>query len=413
MTELRKNRSWSDTFTSWLPKFNFRQRNQVDQEVKLNHSTVSAPAQFQTLRQGHVHSDHTYTQQQSQSHSDHQSDRHQDRAYASATGCRDTDKDLSHSDHQSDRHRDRAYAFATGCRDTDKDLEQGAYGDFQTQTDSEPEINHSTPIRSTNTYANSGKPRSSARKQRVHKTNAQVFTTQRSTNAEVTNMQRFTNTQGGADMQRFAQGFANAQRSPTAQRSTNARRFTSAHDSAIHNKHKAPVECNGQTEESEIEIAYVTRNFAAGDVLPCQSKRKTSVKSKRRSKPARLVNSDSEDSSSDSDCFEQEKPYKQMSFPKGRKLKDPKPFNGTSVEWSDYYKHFQTVADWNNWTSAERAKQLVMSFDGEAIKLLGELSDFVLQDYQLLVQELNRRYDPTERSSAWKIEFRNRYRKSK
>ena len=94
-----------------------------------------------------------------------------------------------------------------------------------------------------------------------------------------------------------------------------------------------------------------------------------------------------------------------MSFPKGRKLKDPNPFNGTSVEWSDYYKHFQTVADWNNWTSAERAKQLVMSFDGEAIKLLGELSDFVLQDYQLLGQELNRRYDPTERSSAWKIEF--------
>ena len=250
MTELRKNRSWSDTFTSWLPKFNFRQRNQVDQEVKLNHSTVSAPAQFQTLRQGHMHSDHTYSQQQSQSHSDHQSDRHQDRASApsSATGRRDTDKGPSHSDHHSDRHRDRADAFATGCRDTDTDLEQGAYGDFQTQTDSEPEINHSTPIRSTYTYAKSGKPRSSVRKQRVHKTNAQVLTnTQRSTNTEVTNMQRFTNTQGGADMQRFTQGFANAQRSPTAQRSTNARRFTSAHDSAIHNKHKAPVECNSQT----------------------------------------------------------------------------------------------------------------------------------------------------------------------
>ena len=258
--------------------------------------------------------------------------------------------------------------------------------------------------------AKSGKLRSCAR---VHKSNAQVLTnTQRSTNAEVTNMQRFTNTQGVADMQTFTQGFANAQRSPTAQRSANAKRFTSAHDSAIHNKHKAPVECNSQTEESEIEMAYVTRNVVACNVLPCHSKRKSSVKSKRRPKPARLVNSDSEVSPSDSDHFEQEKPYKQMSFPKGRKLKDPKPFNGTSVEWSDYYKHFQTVADWNNWTSAERAKQLVMSFDGEAIKLLGDLSDFVLQDYQLLVQELNRRYDPKERSPAWKIEFRNRYRKT-
>ena len=159
--------------------------------------------------------------------------------------------------------------------------------------------------------AKSGKLRSSAR---VHKANAQVLTnTQRSTNAEVTNMQRFTNTQGVADMQRFTQGFANAQRSPTAQRSANAKRFTSAHDSALHNKHKAPVECNSQTEASEVEIAYITRNFAAGDVLPCQSKRKTSAKSKRRPKPARLVNSDSEDSPSDSDHFEQEKPYKQMS----------------------------------------------------------------------------------------------------
>jgi hypothetical protein len=95
-----------------------------------------------------------------------------------------------------------------------------------------------------------------------------------------------------------------------------------------------------------------------------------------------------------------------------RKLKEPKSFNSVSIEWSDYLKHFETVADWNGWNDADRAAQLVMCFDGEAIKLLGELSRDVLSDYHSLVAELNRRYDPTERAQAFKLEFRNRFRKS-
>lgn len=95
----------------------------------------------------------------------------------------------------------------------------------------------------------------------------------------------------------------------------------------------------------------------------------------------------------------------------GHRIRDPKPFDGVKIEWCDYIKHFETVADWNGWTLAERAKQLVMCFDGEAIKLLGELPKEVLCDYKLLVQDLNRRYDPTERAQAWKVEFRNRFRK--
>ena len=52
-----------------------------------------------------------------------------------------------------------------------------------------------------------------------------------------------------------------------------------------------------------------------------------------------------------------------------------------------------------------------MSFDGEALKLLGELSQEIMHSYDKLVEELNRRYDPAERAQAWKIEFRNRTRK--
>ena len=51
-----------------------------------------------------------------------------------------------------------------------------------------------------------------------------------------------------------------------------------------------------------------------------------------------------------------------------------------------------------------------MSFDGEALKLLSELSDQVLSNYSMLISELNRRYNPAERAQAWKIEFRNRSR---
>ena len=52
-----------------------------------------------------------------------------------------------------------------------------------------------------------------------------------------------------------------------------------------------------------------------------------------------------------------------------------------------------------------------MSFDGDALRLLGEFSDQVLKEYNSLVAELNCRYNPAEWAPAWKIEFRNRTRK--
>ena len=93
------------------------------------------------------------------------------------------------------------------------------------------------------------------------------------------------------------------------------------------------------------------------------------------------------------------------------KQKDPKPFDGKKIEWVDYQKHFEAVAEWNEWSELQKARQLIMSFDGEAMKLLGELSDKMLSEYSSLVSEMNRRYDPIERAPAWRIEFRNRTRK--
>jgi len=103
-------------------------------------------------------------------------------------------------------------------------------------------------------------------------------------------------------------------------------------------------------------------------------------------------------------------PYIPTQKPAFKKVKDPKSFDGIKIEWRDYLKHFQAVSEWNGWNSEQKAKQLVMSFEGEALKLFGELSDEVMNNFELLVAELNRRYDPAERAQAWKIEFRNRMR---
>ena len=96
-----------------------------------------------------------------------------------------------------------------------------------------------------------------------------------------------------------------------------------------------------------------------------------------------------------------------------RKAKDSKPFDGVKIEWCDYLKHFLYVAEWNDWDDEEIAEQLVMTFDGQALKLLGELDNHILGNFTLLVRELNRRFDPTEWAEAWKIEFHSRFRKPK
>ena len=91
-----------------------------------------------------------------------------------------------------------------------------------------------------------------------------------------------------------------------------------------------------------------------------------------------------------------------------RKPKDPKPFDGSKIEWCDYLHHFLGVAEYNDWSEREMAKHLTMAFDGNALKYLSEFSEETLTNFNLLVQELFRKHDPAERAEAWKIEFKNR-----
>ena len=93
-----------------------------------------------------------------------------------------------------------------------------------------------------------------------------------------------------------------------------------------------------------------------------------------------------------------------------RKEKEPDKFDGKNVEWRDYIVHFEKVAMWNNWHDSEKAQQLAMCLRGQAQKLLGQLRPSELNDFEQLKRVLTQRYDPQERSVAYRCEFCSRKR---
>ena len=107
----------------------------------------------------------------------------------------------------------------------------------------------------------------------------------------------------------------------------------------------------------------------------------------------------------------------QVSYPNtgprnGHRQRDPDKFNGQTVEWSDYLTHFETVANWNGWNDYERATQLIMSLQGEAQRVLSDISPYIdTQNYGALIAELENRFNPAEREATFQIEFRNRVKK--
>lgn len=107
--------------------------------------------------------------------------------------------------------------------------------------------------------------------------------------------------------------------------------------------------------------------------------------------------------------FNHAKPYMKSN----RRQREPDKFNDTNVEWSDYLKHFEMVAAWNDWNEDEKVMQLGMSLQGEAQKVLNDLSKYLpLNDYDTLVNELSKRFNPVDRETAYRIEFRNRIRQN-
>lgn len=91
-----------------------------------------------------------------------------------------------------------------------------------------------------------------------------------------------------------------------------------------------------------------------------------------------------------------------------RKPKEPDTFDGKSTDWPDYIVQFEKVAAWNYWDIFESAQQLVMSLRGIAQKTVSELNPYQLNDYYFLKRTLGQRFNPIERETAHRFEFKNR-----
>ena len=198
---------------------------------------------------------------------------------------------------------------------------------------------------------------------------------------------------------------------PPPRRNTDYDRLASAYPSDSIYKPKNTNKRNYRSNANPREFNAASKQTTS-DRRSENNENTPAIKNQPEIKPVRTSNIESTTSKTTSNSASTTSPWRNNPS-EGRnrmKQRDPKMFDGQKIEWVDYLQHFETVSKWNKWSEEQKAQQLVMSFDGEAMKLLGELSEEVLHDYKKLTEELNRRYDPLERAQAYKIEFRSRHR---
>jgi hypothetical protein len=94
----------------------------------------------------------------------------------------------------------------------------------------------------------------------------------------------------------------------------------------------------------------------------------------------------------------------------GRPKVMPDHFDGRT-SWTDYLTHFNSVADLNGWDRRERAQYLAISLRGEACQAMRCLPQDVKNDFKGLVEALNRRFSPGNRTELYRIQLRNRMRR--
>lgn len=90
----------------------------------------------------------------------------------------------------------------------------------------------------------------------------------------------------------------------------------------------------------------------------------------------------------------------------------PEVFDGESIEWPEYLELFESVADWNGWSRADRAQQLKMSLRGQALRVLKNLRPLEKSTYARLCTALEAAFDPPERVLTHKAAFKGRVKLS-
>ena len=94
-----------------------------------------------------------------------------------------------------------------------------------------------------------------------------------------------------------------------------------------------------------------------------------------------------------------------------RKESRPEPFNGNKTDLKDWLLHFETCSRWNDWSYEEKGVNLAMCLRGSAQQILSELSPHEVEDFDRIKALLKRRFDPVEKETLRRIEFRARMKK--
>jgi hypothetical protein len=101
--------------------------------------------------------------------------------------------------------------------------------------------------------------------------------------------------------------------------------------------------------------------------------------------------------------------YRQFENLPRRREREPDKFNGES-DFGLFISHFEQVAKYNRWSELDKAQNLAICLRGRAQCVLEELSQTELSHYSCLREALNKRFHPSERTSSYKFEFRNKRR---
>ena len=95
----------------------------------------------------------------------------------------------------------------------------------------------------------------------------------------------------------------------------------------------------------------------------------------------------------------------------GRPLVLPETFDGTG-NWSDWWFHFENVADVNGWDDPQRLRWLGVRLTGRAQKALHRLPGPVASSYASTRDALKTRFEPESRHTRYQAEFQSRRKKA-
>jgi hypothetical protein len=92
----------------------------------------------------------------------------------------------------------------------------------------------------------------------------------------------------------------------------------------------------------------------------------------------------------------------------GKKIKDPKLFDGSFGKWADYAKYWHRLVRWNEWTEDVALEALHLSLSGDAATYITGLSNSDSMSYMELLAALEDRFGPARTISEDKRMLRSR-----